>query len=565
MPEAGIPIATPAEGEATRLQPAPAPDDDPAAHALCLFAALVSAPAPPALWRALSARAAGLFGDVRADLYVASGDGGVVADVFPGALSGPGAAAGGQLARRAMAAARLVRGGGGRVMAVPVVAGGTPVAAIELAARNGAPFDAAEAHRLAALGVAAGIALQTVERSADIVILKSYIDAVVQATSNAIIGIDAQGRIAGCNPAALRMLRRRAGDVLGKSAGRIFRSDNAWVVERARRVMATGLADVAMEAKLRLARRDLDVNASILPIADHRAAATSAVVVLDDVTAEKQAREVLSRYLDPRVAERLLPGGTCLGSRPVRATLLFCDLRNSTSLAERLGAQQTLALLNEHFALMEGCLRGEGGMIDKFIGDALLATFGIPHAGPSDEDRAVRAAIAMTAALRRWNEARAASGLVPIEMGIGINTDVVVAGNVGAPTRMDYTVVGAGVNVAARLEKACKLWRTEILATANTVRRLKGRYAIRPADPLVIPGRETPVEVFEILGYLDGPPAPNLPRLLMLFRRAVASKRQGRLAEAMAGFSECLSLHPEDRGAMAQLDACRTEMARRGT
>jgi adenylate cyclase len=448
---------------------------------------------------------------------------------------------------------------------VPVVADGTPVAAIELAAGDGAPFGPADAHRLAALGVAAGIALKTVERAADIVTLKSYVDAVVQATSNGIIGIDAQGRIAGCNPAALRMLHRRAADVLGKPARRIFRGDNAWVVERARRVMATGLADVAMEAKLLLARSTLDVNASILPLADRRAAATSVVVVLDDVTAEKQARQVLSRYLDPRLAQRLLPGSERLGSRAVRATLLFCDLRNSTSLAERLGAQQTLTLLNEHFALMEECLRGERGMIDKFIGDALLATFGVPHPGGDDEDRAVRAAIAMTAALRRWNETRAACGLVPVEMGIGINTDVVVAGNVGAPTRMDYTVVGAGVNVAARLEKACKPSGAAILAAADTVRRLKGRYAMRPADPLAIPGRDTPVEVFEILDHLDTPAAPNLPRLLVIFRRAFACKRQGRFAEAAAGFSECLSLHPEDRGAMRQLDACRAEIERRRT
>ncbi len=396
--------------------------------------------------------------------------------------------------------------------------------------------------------------------------LKSYSDAVVQATSDAVIGLDAEGRIVGCNPAALRMLRRRGADVIGKPGRRVFRGDNAWVVDRARRVAATGLAEVAMDASLRLGRRSLDVNASILPIADRRTGKMLAVVVLDDVSGERQAADVLSRYLDPRLAGRMLLGGENRPrARAVRATMLFCDLRNSTGLAESLGAYQTLALLNEHFALMEECLYAEGGMIDKFIGDALLATFGILNPAGDDEDRAVRAALAMTAALRRWNEARAAGGLIQVEMGIGINTDVVVAGNVGSPRRMDCTVIGAGVNVAARLEKACKTSGAAILATAHTVRRLKGRYAIRPADALAIPGRAEPVEVFEVLDTLDAPGVSVSQRRLAVFRRAFARKQQGRLNEAIAGFAECLCLDPADRAAACQLNACRAAMDRSGS
>lgn len=556
MPEAGSPVPVAAERDPSRLR---ACEDgaDPAAEALCLFAALISASEPAALWQTLAGEARRLFqaGDV--SLYLAQDETGGLRTIPPSAAPAD------DTAFRALSERRLIRGR--RAMAAPVMAAGRAVGVLEVSGSAGNASTSGDARRLAALGVAAGIALGAVEQACDLFTLKSYCDAAVQATSNGVIRLDAGGRIVGCNPAALRMLRRRAGDVLGKPGRRIFRGDNAWLVEKARHAAATGLADLAVDARLRFGRRRLDVNATILPVLDRRLGKSVAVVVLDDVSGREQAREVLSRYLDPRLAGRMLIRGERLApARPLRATLLFCDLRESTRLAEALGAQRMLALLNEHFALMEECLRAEGGMIDKFIGDALLATFGIPYPAGDDEDRAVRAALAMTAALRRWNETRAASGLLPVEMGIGINTDVVVAGEVGSPRRMDFTVVGAGVNAAARLEKACKSSGAAILATANTVRRLKGRYVIRPADALVLPGRAGPLEVFEILDHLDAALAATLQRPLLLYRRAFASKRNGRLAEAIAGFSECLSLNPQDLAAARQLAACRTAAAMSG-
>lgn len=555
MPEAGSPVPLAAEREHADSRAAATSVGDPAAEALCLFAALVSAGEASALWRTLEGEAARLFAADRAELYLVGGEAG-----GPTAVSLRGNQ-GGDAVRAALMGRRLVRGRG--AMAAPIIANGSPVGVLQVTGEAGAAFTAAEAHRLAALGVAAGIALKTVEHAAELKTLKSYCDAVVQATSNGVVGLDAAGRVVGANPAALRMLRRRAGDVIGKPGRRIFRGDNAWVIDRAKHVAATGLAEVASDARLRFARRRFDVNATILPVAD-RVGKPMVVVVFDDVSGREQAREVLSRYLDPRLAGRMLVCGERRApARPLRATLLFCDLRDSTRLAESLGAQRMLALLNEHFALMEECLRAEGGMIDKFIGDALLATFGVPYPAGDDEDRAVRAALAMSGALRRWNETRATVDLLQVEMGIGINTDVVVAGDVGSPRRTDFTVVGAGVNAAARLEKACKTSGAAILATANTVRRLKGRYAIRPADALSVPGRAEPIEVFEILGHLDALAAAHLQRPLLLYRRAFASKRNGRFSEAIAGFSECLSLDPADRAAARQLAICRAEVAAR--
>ena len=132
--------------------------------------------------------------------------------------------------------------------------------------------------------------------------------------------------------------------------------------------------------------------------------------------------------------------------------MLFSDVRGFTTLTEKLGAQGTVSLLNDYFTIMVDCIQRESGMLDKFIGDAIMAVFGLPIAHEDDEDRAVRTAVSMSYELYDWNKERVAHGQIPVDIGIGLNTDVVVSGNIGSPKRMDYTIIGDGVNLAARLE-----------------------------------------------------------------------------------------------------------------
>lgn len=135
-----------------------------------------------------------------------------------------------------------------------------------------------------------------------------------------------------------------------------------------------------------------------------------------------------------------------LGGKSVTATVLFSDIRDFTTLSEELGPHRTVSLLNEYFSIMVEVITKQGGMLDKFIGDAVMAAFGLPVAHEDDEDRAVRAAIGMITALWEWNAERAESGKAPVNIGIGLNTDNVVSGNIGSPRRMDYTIIGDGVN-----------------------------------------------------------------------------------------------------------------------
>src|SRR5260221_11513919 len=132
--------------------------------------------------------------------------------------------------------------------------------------------------------------------------------------------------------------------------------------------------------------------------------------------------------------------------------------------------------MNEYFEVMADCITREGGMLDQFIGDAMMAAFGIPVAHDDDEDRAVRAAVAMIRDLDTWNRTRIQEGKMPIEIGIGLNTDIVVSGNIGSKKRMDFTIIGDGVNLAARLESACKQYGVQSLFSEFSLRKLKGTY-----------------------------------------------------------------------------------------
>src|SRR5262249_45751345 len=152
----------------------------------------------------------------------------------------------------------------------------------------------------------------------------------------------------------------------------------------------------------------------------------------------------------------------------------------------------------------------QGGMLDKFIGDAIMAVFGLPVCHEDDEDRGVRAAISMITELRRWNLQRADEGKKPLDIGIGINTDTVVSGNIGAPKRMDYTIIGDGVNLASRIEGACKQYSARILISEHTYRKLRGTYRVREVDHVIVKGKHEPVALFEVLDYHTEETFPNL-------------------------------------------------------
>jgi adenylate cyclase len=196
------------------------------------------------------------------------------------------------------------------------------------------------------------------------------------------------------------------------------------------------------------------------------------------------------------------------------------------------------------------------GMLDKFIGDAIMAAFGLPIAHDDDEDRATRAAIAMIRTLWTWNIERKARGQLPADMGIGINTDEVVSGNIGSPKRMNYTLIGDGVNLAARLESACKQYGARILISENTFRKLKGTYRIRDIDDVVVKGKTQPVGVYEVLDYHTDESFPNLMDVVNHFKEGRKHYRAANWDGAIRAFQECLKANDQDKLSKVYIQRC---------
>jgi adenylate cyclase len=219
--------------------------------------------------------------------------------------------------------------------------------------------------------------------------------------------------------------------------------------------------------------------------------------------AEKdRVRDLLGKVVSPEIAAELLRSDIELGGEEREVTILFSDVRGFTSLCEGQSPRQILGLLNEYFAAISGVIEANGGVVDKYIGDAVMALFGAPVASEDAPARAVRTALQMFEALATLNTNFSARGLQPVGIGIGINTDHVVAGNMGSQSRLNYTVIGDGVNLASRLEGLCRIYGTGIIISDNC-RRLAPGFLYLPLDQVRVKGKQEPVRIFTPVASAD--------------------------------------------------------------
>jgi len=222
----------------------------------------------------------------------------------------------------------------------------------------------------------------------------------------------------------------------------------------------------------------------------------------DGLAERDQVRDLLGKVISPQVAAELLQKGVTLGGEEREVTVLFSDLRNFTGMCEALPPQEMLAILNHYFTRMAAVVERRGGVVDKYVGDALMALFGAPLCNSDDADHALKAALDMVAAVDELNREWRARGVAPIGVGIGINTDVVVAGNMGSEKRLNYTVIGDGVNLASRLEGLTKTpeYEARIIVSASTLARAKDRYRTRRLGEVAVRGKQSTTEIFALLG-----------------------------------------------------------------
>jgi adenylate cyclase len=254
-----------------------------------------------------------------------------------------------------------------------------------------------------------------------------------------------------------------------------------------------------------------------------------------------RVREVLGKVASSEVVEQFLEGQVELGGAEVDATVMFTDIRNFTGICETLTPQQSLVMLNTFLTTISEVVERNGGVVDKYLGDGVMAVFGAPVTRPDDIDRAIGAALEIRRRVSDLGPALSARGLPHPQVGVGLNTSRLVAGNVGSPRRLNYTVLGDGVNLASRLEGLTKRYHVPIVVGERTRMAAKLDVVFRELDKVRVKGKSVAERIFEPLGFTAELAGAQIERLAA-WHGALEHFRHRSWSAARVGF-EALAAH----------------------
>jgi adenylate cyclase len=436
------------------------------------------------------------------------------------------------------------------ILAMPILnKKGTCIGVTQVLNKRGGKFTARDEARLGAFTAQIAVALENAKLFEEVLQEKNYNDSILRSTSDGIVTLDAEDNILTANDAALRVLEQERPRIINRPAEEIFHGSDAWVVQSIAKVKQGGQREIAIDMELHFERKSpASVNLGINPLLDVNEEHIGSLIVLEDITSEKRVKSTMARYMSPQVAQQLLAEGeSVLGGKAQNVSILFSDVRDFTTVSEALGPRETVAMLNEYFERMVDVVMSNSGVLDKFIGDAIMALFGVPFNGEHDADNALNVANGMMAALHALNAERAAGGKDRIDIGIGIATGSVIVGNIGSPKRMEYTVIGDSVNLASRLEGVTKTYGCKILISETTRRELKGEHRLREIDLLRVKGKTEPVAIYEAMDHYSEANFPGIAEAIGHFAEGTRHYRAQQWAQGIDRFRRVLALNPGDK------------------
>ncbi|MGB7443228.1 MAG: GAF domain-containing protein [Coleofasciculaceae cyanobacterium] len=299
------------------------------------------------------------------------------------------------------------------------------------------------------------------------------------------------------------------------------------------------------------------INLTVNPLTNPQGTVRGGLVVLEDISREKRMKTTMYRYLTPGVAEQVMALGedTLMVGERKEVTILFSDIRGYTTLTENLGAQEVVSLLNKYFETMVEAVFNHEGTLDKFIGDALMAVFGAPL--PLRENHAwmaVKSALDMRWRLAEFNLPRLMKNQPRIHIGIGISSGEVVSGNIGSHKRMDYTVIGDGVNLSSRLEGVTKEYGCDIILSEYTYNLCSDRIWARELDKIRVKGKQNAVSIYELIGTKDMPINRAEKRFLEFYKAGRLAYLNRNFPQAKRYFNQAYELKPKDRAITTHLE-----------
>lgn len=286
---------------------------------------------------------------------------------------------------------------------------------------------------------------------------------------------------------------------------------------------------------------------------------SAAVLWTDEAREKARIRGMFQQYVPPAVVRELIrrPELLALGGEERVATVLFSDVRDFSRVAERLPPAQLVALLNEYLTAMTDVVVEHGGVIDKYMGDCLMAEFGVPVPLDDHAVHACRAALRMRDELGRLREGWRRRGLPALHARIGINTGPVLVGNLGSFRMMDYTCMGDHVNLASRLEGLNKEYGTGVVVSEFTWREVQAHFIGREIDRVRVVGRDEPVPIHELIATREAGVDAETGALMDGFGEALSLCRARRYGEALDAFQALAERHPHDGPTAVHLERCR--------
>lgn len=262
---------------------------------------------------------------------------------------------------------------------------------------------------------------------------------------------------------------------------------------------------------------------------------------------KKILKTAFSSYVAPELVESIIEdlGKLALGGEKKELTVLFSDIRGFTSYSEQLDPQDLVKFLNVYLSEMSNVILEEGGTIDKFIGDAIMAIFGAPVSNPEHAKKACMSALGMVRKLKGLNDELKKQNKPPIDIGIGINTGEMTVGNIGSERRFDYTVIGDAVNLGARLEGLNKYFGTHILISEFTKKQINEiEFILREVSTVKVKGKEKPVTIYELLE--DNTNYHRFAPLVELYNKGLDAYKSQEFEQALVWFNKVIELHPDD-------------------
>jgi PAS domain S-box-containing protein len=368
------------------------------------------------------------------------------------------------------------------------------IGVIDKESRTGTqPFGEADMRLLGLIGQQAGAALSNARLYRDIVEIKNQNENILSSIGNGVISTDLKGRVAHFNPSVTRIFGERSPEA-GKSCARFFDGLGCDAIARAVALSLKDGESRQVEGE-EVEGVGVMLDCRITPLADEAGGVLGIVVTLEDLTEEMRVRSMFRQYASDQVVDLLLTDKStpALGGEEREVTVLFVDIRQSTTLLSRIGPEGMVSLLNDCFERMNEIIFEHNGTLDKYTGDGFMVVYGAPVSFPDDTDRAVQTAVEMQKELARFNRDK----VEPLPLAFGLSRGRVVAGNVGSLRRMEYTCIGPGVVRASRLCDAAE--GGEILIDESVFEALTSKHKVEPLGWQRFKGVD-PIQVYRVAG-----------------------------------------------------------------